>query len=392
MGMNKFLKYLRKFSFGFLTLLYVYISIPYLISPIYNFPQAKPFTGDSIVNPYAEINNNNWHKGVFQYHSNSWGILTDGRYKVNTTDSIKALFRHLGYSIIGISDYMRINPCSHVPLYEHGMGVHKTHRLVMGSNSVLWLDFILPHTTHHKQFLINLLKKPHNMVALSHPSWNNSYTVNDVKRLRNYDCFEILNINKESLALWDTTLSNGYPAFLLADDDGHNVSNLNVTGRVFTLVSTPSLEKEDIINSIKSGKTIGVDIKYSKHDNLYDRKKSHERLIIPDVISFINDTIIITMPQAVERIFFIGQNGEIKAEFADCFTAKYHFKPEDNYIRPHIVLAKRDALLYLNPFYRTNANQSFNSTEINFLYSILYWLLIWPIFIYALYRIVLKLK
>lgn len=382
MATNKFNKVLflifKTIAIAFL----FYVSLPYLITPIYVFQKPEIFKGDSLYNPYHNLEKYQVLKGNFHYHSNTWGLLTDGRNSRNTPEIIKQKFEGFGYNVVGISDYMSINPKSHVPLYEHGMGVYKTHRLVMGSKKVIWRDFIPIHNIHNKQFLINELKTDSNMVALAHPSWNNAYSPSDIKLLNNYDCFEILNTNKESIALWDTALSAGKPVFLIADDDGHEIDNLDVTARIFTILYASSSQPNHIIEALKKGRTLGIHLRFDWNTDTLLRKNLHNKLILPETFNLKNDSLLISFKDTVSLIEFFGQNGKLLKSEAHTLKSDYTIKNSDTYVRTVITL-RNGTQMFMNPIFKFSGDLSHHlKVEISLLKSILIISLYWIMFLF----------
>ena len=168
------MKIISIFIKGFIAFFLFITFLPFLISPVYNFPEPKPFSGDKIWNPYADIDSTKWQKGNFQIQSLAWGGITDGNN--NPTDSIYALYKKLGYDVIGISDYMKINDyyknhSGYIPIYEHGYNLRKTHQVSIGAKEVYWLDFPFLQTTSQKQFIINQLRPKTELLSIVHPNF-----------------------------------------------------------------------------------------------------------------------------------------------------------------------------------------------------------------------------
>jgi hypothetical protein len=381
------MRIVRKITVLVFCIVITYIALPFLISPIYDFSPPHTFEGKSFYNPYQDINTLQLLKANFHYHSNTWGIITDGRNSQNTAPNIKSKFSSHGYNMISISDYMSINPESPVRLYEHGMGAYKAHRLVMGSSNVLWLDFIPLHNVHHKQFMINLLKSDSNMIALAHPSWNNAYTPTDVKVLGNYDCFEIQNSNKESLALWDSALSAGKPVFLMADDDGHDIDDLGVTARIFTFLFAKDSSESSVIYALKRGQSMGVAIPWQWNPDTALRHAVHREILIPDTISYSQNTYYVHLPDTVKEIKIIGNQGRILKLANNINEISYPVLLSDSYVRTEITL-KNEVVLYLNPIVRCDESLSkIDYPEVNIWKTIFIQIALWPLYIVLFYRV-----
>src|SRR3954471_7654946 len=97
----------------------------YLFCPIYTFEKNKPFSGDSIYNPYVAVVPQDWVRCNFHAHIHCWGGITNGHGSAPTADSI---YNSLHYGVHAISNYMRIDTTYHtepfyVPGYEHGYNI-----------------------------------------------------------------------------------------------------------------------------------------------------------------------------------------------------------------------------------------------------------------------------
>lgn len=343
------MRFLKIFLKSFFTIIVAYLALPYLLSPVYDLPEPEPFSGDSFYNPYNDIGKLSLYKGNFHCHSNTWGGIISGGSDGNSPENISEEYKRNGYDVSGISDYMSISSQSPVQVYEHGMGILKNHQLIIGASGVFWLDFLLPHKTNHKQYMLNLLKDDSNLVALAHPSWNNAYTPKDVKHLCNYDCFEILSTNRGSLALWDTALSAGKPVYLLANDDGHDALNPEVTGRIFNVFAAKDLSIRSVIEALKTGRNIGYEIPVSTDTAI--RKKFHDEIILPDTISVIDDTLMISFKDTMKVIWLAGQGGKVKVEVVNSDFLSYGIKKEDTYLRCEAEMFN-GTRVFLNPVIR----------------------------------------
>lgn len=379
-----------------LAILLTLFALPFLISPVYDFPEAKPFSGDKIWNPYQNIDSAKWLKGNFQIQSRAWGGVTDGSN--NPTDSIYSRYERLGYDIIGISDYMKINKYfddhpGYISIYEHGYNIRKTHQVNIGAKKVLWLDFPFYQTTSHKQFIINLLRKHSDIISLAHPAFSlNGYNHNDLKYLVNYDLIEALNHQKFSFSHWDAALSNGHPKYILANDDAHNIENPFLYGVIATMIHANSTSSKDIISALLAGKSYGF-IPHTPGGETLEKKISR----IKDfpylqsaklngnryTLKFYKNTPKTRTPKKIE---FIGQNGKIKKTVTDIDSAYYDFQDDDTYIRVFIDFGQREKM-YLNPIFRYNSDNplSEQKAEINWIKSLLSWILSWITYLFLTY-------
>ncbi|MCF8371535.1 MAG: hypothetical protein K9H64_07925 [Bacteroidales bacterium] len=323
------------------------------ISPFYKFPPRGPFAGNNIYNPYQDVNSQQWIKANFQVQSKAWGGVTNGW---NNTDSlIMDRYEKLGFDLVSISDYQKINTYNrdseaYIPVYEHGYGIFKNHQVCLGARKVDWLDFPLFHTLHHKQDVLNRLKMNNELVAIAHPGLWNAYSEQDMEELTNYDLIEVLNNYKNSLGHWDAALSSGHPAFILANDDAHDVSKLPQTGRKFTVINAVTPGKEQILRNLKIGAAYGVELE--NYDSIFAEKAEKIKLL-PHLLSVVvkADTVFYDFNKEAECFRFIGQGGEVLKIDSCTQRASYVLKPTDTYIRVEVVYDNH-ATFYLNPVFR----------------------------------------
>lgn len=375
-----------------ISLIIVLWALPFLISPIYNFPEPKPFHGDKIWNPYQNIDTNNWHKGNFQIQALAWGGFTDGSN--NPTDSIYALYKKLGYDVIGISDYMKINTYqsdseAYIPIYEHGYNFRKTHQVSIGAEKVFWLDFPFYQTTSQKQFIINQLRGNTKLLSIVHPDFSlEGYSHNDLKYLVNYDLLEALNHQRFSLSHWDAALSNGHAKYILADDDAHDIKNPYLVGVVATFINSNSVHQDDVINALLAGKTYGY-VPYTPDNDNYD-KKAERAKHFPMLKSAILQANLFTVKVSRKalKFDFIGQDGVIKKSVTNVDSCTYIFKKTDTYIRTEIDFGRGEKI-YLNPVFRYSTKNPLHEgrASVNWWKSILSWILFWVLTIFIMIKI-----
>ncbi len=354
----KFIKNIFKYLF---LIIFILFSIPFIISPVYNFPEPKAFSGDKIWSPYQDIDTNHWRKGNFQIQAKAWGGLTDGSN--NPTDSVFALYQKLGYDIIGISDYQKINKYyqgnpDYIPIYEHGFNMRKTHQVSIGMKDdfILWLDFPFYQTTSQKQFIINLLRPHTEILALVHPDFSlEGYSHDNLKYLRNYDLLEALNHQRFSISHWDAVLSAGHAKYILADDDAHDIRNPFLVGVVSTYINSKTTNREDIIAAMKAGKTYGF-VPYTPDNENYQKKAERAKhLPLLKEAKLEGTRFNVRSDGHPVSITFIGQGGVVKKEVKNSNHAFYDFQDDDTYIRTKIDYGRTDFML-LNPIFRYQGN------------------------------------
>jgi hypothetical protein len=335
--------------------------IPYLITPVYDYPDRVPFNGNKLYNPYEKVTGGKWLKANFHAHSFAWGGFTNGRE--NTSAEMKERYRSLGYDIISISDYMKINTFMNsekyfVPVYEHGFGFTKNHQLVIGAESVNWTDYPYFQNIDQKQKTLKEIKNNDNIIVLNHPHLRNAYCSEDLRKLTGFDCIEVANQNfGTSDDLWDDALSSGNAVFCVADDDSHHSSNYSDMGRCFTLVFADSAaSSSNILQAIKKGRTIAIDLNTNNIQSFEILKERSDNL--PALVDFqsSDSSFALKLSKNVNKIFFTGQNGIVKDSAINTSSASYKFLSNDTYIRTTII-SQDGSKLYLNPVIRYSGAQ-----------------------------------
>jgi hypothetical protein len=348
-----FIWFILRFIIGLAILIAL---VQLLCTPVYDFPQKHAFSGSKIYNPYELCHIDWWKKAVFHKHTKSWGGITHGNSSAQQTFN---RYNYLGYDIVALSDYQKINHAKYdkqeeyIANYEHGFGMKKNHHLSIGAKTVLPWDFLFPQTTSNKQFIINLLRSRTDVLALAHPDWNGAVTDYDVKRLCDYDCIEIFSNYHSSVNIWDSALSAGMSAFLLANDDNDEIDNPNVVGRCLTLVNAERTTLAEVEDALKTGKTIGVRVHSLENESWAAKKKNIDAIPRLNSFEISGDTVRLSVSDTANKISFIGQNGSVKKADSNALQAFYLIKSNDTYVRTEIVF-KNGTTFYLNPVIRWN--------------------------------------
>ena len=332
----------------------------YITCPVYSFEEPKPFSGHQFYNPYQNIHANAWMKCVFHLHTKSWMGLSNGE---NTSEEVRDVYRQLNYDLIAISDYMRINrfetpEIPFIPTFEHGYNIKKVHQLALGADRVVWRDYFFKQNLHHKQHIIDLLKKNSLLVAVNHPSMRSSYLPENFIYLSGYDLFEVQNGTHISEAAWDAALSSGYPAWLIANDDAHTVNNPARVQREVTFVNVPAPGRDEILNRLAQGVSFGVHCPRKKQSTMEKKMKESESFSFPLTIQVYEDTLRVVWQQTMQHIEFIGDNGNVLESVKNSDFAIYAIHPEDSYIRVKLTSAD-DVVYYLNPVIRYAGDEPF---------------------------------
>lgn len=367
---SKTVKFFLKFILTLILGLLLYFIYNYITCPVYEFNESSPFSGKFYYNPYENMDSNNWKKGNFQVQSKAWSGITAG--SKNSNELIHQIYSKLGYDIIATSDYQKINyykkdEVSFIPVYEHGYGIFKIHQILIGANKVLWTDYPFFQSLSNKQHIINLLRPENELIYIAHPALRKAYQPGNMRYLANFDGIEVLNNFISSLKHWDAALSSGNYITILGNDDAHNVSNTYEVGRKCTYINTPSLDRDDIINALKSGNSFGADI-YSIHWESLPAKIERTKILpVLKQLLMKGDTIILRMDSVAKKIRFIGQNGVMMETQIETDQATYLFQSVDTYIRIEIEF-NNGTTYYLNPVCRIkkgNEPQKADLPEIN---------------------------
>lgn len=330
------------------------LAIEYLLCPIYNFPEPKPFSGQHLFNPYQSIDDPRWKTANFQVQSYSWLGLTNGRK--NSNQAIDSVYTYMGYDIRAISDYQKISTYdndreTYIPVYEHGYGIWKNHQVLLGASKVLWTDYPIFQTLHHKQHILNLLSEDNELVYIAHPRMRGGYAPEDMQYLTNYNGQEVLNGFGNSPLHWDAALSAGKMVTILGNDDAHNVFRPDDVGNLCTMIHAPVLNREEIIHALKAGQAFGVDFRVpGKHT--YDVKRERIRQVPKlEMARLYGDTLLIMVSREPLETRFIGQGGEIRQIVEGNDSVRYVFGQQDTYIRAEISF-DNGTVFYLNPVIR----------------------------------------
>ena len=327
----------------FCSLIVWILIMQYLFCPKFSFEAAHPFSGTIFYNPYDSINEFYWRKCNFHAHSHAWHGFANGN---GTSADIYHAYDSMKYAVHCVSDYQKINTDfsstpGFIPAYEHGYNISKTHQLVLGASKVLWLDYLFPQSLDNKQNILNHLSAdPDNVVIIDHPADYYGYSATDFKYLTDYNCIEVLSRFALSLSHWDSALSNGHPAFVVGNDDVHDIFLKETLGKMCTWVNVPIVKGNTVLNALKTGRSYGMIIGNSKKT-------------LPELKRFeiIHDTVSIAMTQPAAQITFTGQNGKALASYRNTASSKYIIKPEDHYIRTTIEY-ENGPKIFLNPVFR----------------------------------------
>jgi hypothetical protein len=310
-------------------------AVPYVLAPVYRFPQPRSFTGSALWNPYAHLGST-WQRANLHAHGHAWNGLTNGTH---TDDQVVQAYHDRGYSVAGVSDYQWIaaqHGVPTMPLYEHGYNISKEHQLAIGAEHVEWLDFPLWTGLQQKQFVINKVAATTALVAINHPG--TAYGEEDLRYLTGYQLMEVINGPFRFEDLWDAALSSGHPIWVLANDDIHDLRNVKRLAIAWNMIAAPSAGVPEIIAALRAGRSYAVSLLGEKPDASLVSVKVHD------------STLIVTSAGVPGTYVFIGQDGAVRQTSDQTMQAAYPIQPEDTYVRT--VIRTPNMVMYLNPVIR----------------------------------------
>jgi len=351
-----FLKLIKNIVLFILILAITILSVQQIQTELYNFPSPKSFQGDYLYNPYNNLKGK-WYKGNFHAHSIVIKNVLNGK---DTPEEVINHYESRNYDIIGLSNYHHIASKDfyknkvYIPVYEHGYNIMKSHRLVIGPEEVSFFDCLINYSLSNKQYIVSRLKSECEALAIAHPKFRNGHTIDDFKYLTGYDLIEVLNHYRFSFEHWDAALSSGIPAWIISDDDTHNVKRAEETCVNWTMINSDKLDRKSIIENLKQGRALGVTGKEGENKNHLDS------VIVND------QTVTFKFVNTADEINLVGNNGEQKLQIKNTSEVSYKFKPSDTYIRAEVI--NGETKMYLNPIVRydgTNIPVNEMKAEVN---------------------------
>ncbi|MGE3164131.1 MAG: hypothetical protein AB7O52_04455 [Planctomycetota bacterium] len=337
---------------------------------MYEYPPAKPFSGNRWYNPYEPVDGSRWLRACLHAHSEAWGGFTDGDAPVR---AVWEAYRNLGTDVVGISNYQSIRPRFedeelYFSVYEHGFGIGQHHFTVLGAAAVSWFDFPLYKRLRHKQAVIDHLRARCEFLVINHPAKNGAFAGEDLAFLSGYDAVEIATgscrpdtrgrrgerpVEPERKAagpeLWDTALSSGHAVWGMCGDDSHALADPHDLGRGWVAIdvgsSTSPPTEADVLESLRAGRFYGA---WTRRDQQFTTRV--ESVVLHEPL------LRVALTEPVTEIRFIGQGGQLLHQASATQTAEYTVRPDDTYVRVEAVIVdafgNEGVTLFLNPLYR----------------------------------------
>lgn len=332
------------------------------VSPVYNFSEARPFSGPDIFNPYASLEGVDsipWKRANFHTHTRVKGIFNECEYWPDQTDSA---YRKFGYDIVTFSNHneLTVHPYDtalQVNVYEHGINIFKYHKLVFGCESVNRFDNLLPLFVFQKQFQLDLLAKESDFIQMNHPLRTGGTSEYQMRRLEGYRLMELDSGKSKENEYWDWALSAGRYSFGLANDDLHYPDRSGKMAVRCNFLYCPSARYEDIKKTLLSGEYYAMRVPDYGHGDWEVKYAKNRNLPSVNKIGLDSTTVFISLSQKADSIKFIGQNHTTLALARNAYEAEYDVKPEDSYVRITAYFPEEE-VIYSNPFARYDASVS----------------------------------
>lgn len=332
------------------------------VSPVYNFSEARPFSGPDIFNPYASLEGVDsipWKRANFHTHTRVKGIFNECEYWPDQTDSA---YRKFGYDIVTFSNHneLTVHPYDtalQVNVYEHGINLFKYHKLVFGCDRVNRFDNLLPLFVFQKQFQLDLLGKESDFMQMNHPLRTGGTSKFQMRRLEGYRLMELDSGKSTENEYWDWALSAGRYSFGLANDDLHYPDRSSRMAVRCNFLYCPSARYEDIRETLLSGGYYAMRVPDYGHGDWAVKYARNRNLPSVKEIGLDSTTVYISLSQKADSIKFIGQNHTTLALNRNAMKAEYDMKPDDPYVRITAYFPDGE-VIYSNPFARYDASVS----------------------------------
>lgn len=332
------------------------------VSPVYNFSEAKPFSGPDIFNPYESLKGVDsipWKRSNFHTHTRVKGIFNECEYWPDQTDSA---YRKFGYDIVTFSNHneLTVHPYDtalQVNVYEHGINIFKYHKLVFGCDRVNRFDNLLPLFVFQKQFQLDLLGQESDFIQMNHPLRTGGTSRYQMRRLEGYKLMELDSGKSTENEYWDWALSAGRYSFGLANDDLHYPDRSGKMAVRCNFLYCPSAEYEDIKNTLLSGGYYAMRVPDYGHGDWKVKYERNRNLPFVRKIGLDSTNVFISLSQKADSIKFIGQDHATLALVRNDSVAQYDMKANDPYVR--ITAYFHDGeVIYSNPFARYDSSVS----------------------------------
>jgi hypothetical protein len=337
----------------------------YIFGSKYYFYTKSSFAGDSLYNPYQDLNLRK--SNIANFHAHPKNGMLNGK---GNPEDIRKQYKKIGVDIAGVSQYNRLEKSvidndDSIFIYEHGFNFGKTHQLVIGARNVITKDYLFFQTIHNKQEILEkIASDTQNVIALTHPDLSYGYNKDDIKYLHYYDLMEVLSPYANSISYWDTALSNGRPIFAIGNDDAHDVFDRNELGRFVNIVFCDAPVTNPIMNALRKGQSAVVWLKQMTNESVEQKlKKINYAKTILSSIQTNQDTIRLKFRKTIDKLDVMVDNGLLYRSLSKDSSFTVKILPEHSYIRFEASLTDGSKVI-LNPIFRTNRNGLYSRNEL----------------------------
>lgn len=359
---------LRKISVALLKTMAALVLIALLavfatsVSPVYDFSQARPFSGPDIFNPYSRLGDDTtycWKRANFHTHTRVKGILNECEYWPPQTDEA---YRKFGYDIVTFSNHNELtehpyDPSLQVNVYEHGINLFKYHKLVFGCSKVNRFDHLIPLFASQKQFQLDLLGKNSDFIQMNHPLRTTGTSKKLMQQLGGYRIMELDSGKSTENEYWDWALSAGHYSFGLANDDLHYPDKSRCIAVRCNFLYCPSARYEDLKETLLGGAYYAMRVPDYGHGDWETKYAKNRELPSVEHIGLDGQTLYVSLSRQADSIKVTGQDHTTLSLALDSSEASYTMTPDDPYARITAYFPDGE-VIYTNPFARYDASVS----------------------------------
>ena len=330
------------------------------VSPIYSFPEPKPFCGADVYNPYHTADTTaRWMRANLHTHTRVEGPMNECDY---TPGQAIEQMQSLGYDIVAFSNHNTLTthpePEHQVDLYEHGYNLLKFHKHVFGPRGGVWhFDHLLPILASQRQWQIDRLARECDMVQINHPLRTPFTTTKIMQQLEGYHLVELDSGRSTTNHYWDEALSAGHYVLGTAGDDLHYIDRTAKIARRSTFILTPSAEYEDIHRALRSGRFYSMRLPDYGNGDWATKRERNKSIPTIKAIGAEQERIYAEFSEAATRIVVYGQGGATLQEELNSSTIEYCLGDNEPYARIVAHFAEGE-VIYTNPFARYDSSLS----------------------------------
>jgi hypothetical protein len=314
----------------------------YLWCPVHRFPAPLPFHGAHWYNPYAAVTPaTRWEKVNLHAHSRAWAGFTNGR---SSADEVLRRYRMMGYDAAPVSNYQEISRASDagpsmLVVYEQGFNVRKAHFLAVAPRSVDWLDYPLFQGRDEEQHRIDRLRAASGAVIMAHPRLRHAFSAAELRALTSYTAMEIGSATERSEDAWNVALDAGRPVWGVANDDTHDGTSPNETGRYWTMIATPSANAASIVAALSAGQAYAVFGRGGHAD------------VAMSQMTVVGDTLSVQLDGSPADLVLVGSGGRVLDRRLATTNARWVLPCDAPWVR--VIARTARTRIYLQPLLRS---------------------------------------